>query len=94
MGNKTWVVVGEIAGTIQAEILRGLLEAQGISVKLGQESAGRAYGLELGPLGTIRILVPENEQAEAESILGDYMAGRYDSEDNGDSGDGSGENLR
>jgi hypothetical protein len=93
MEPEKWVVVGEVAGTIQAEILRGLLEAQGISVRLGQEGAGRAYGLELGPLGTVRILVPAEEQREAEIILDDYTAGRYDVEDDPAAGKRSGEDL-
>ncbi len=91
MGTEPWVVVGEVAGTIQAEILRGLLQAQGISVQLGQEGAGRAYGLELGPLGTVRILVPPEEQAEAEIILEDYTAGRYDPGDDVSADQPSGE---
>jgi ABC-type arginine transport system permease subunit len=88
-----WVVVGEVAGSIQAEILRGLLEAQEISVQLGQEGAGRAYGLELGPLGTVRILVPAEEQAAAEAVLDNYQAGRYESQTDDPDSSNSGEGL-
>ncbi len=90
---KPWIIVGEVAGPIQAEILRGLLEAQGVTVQLEQEGAGRAYGLALGPLGTVRIRVPADEQAAAETVLRDYEAGNYDSPSTGADLAGSGEDL-
>ena len=93
MDNHGWVVVGEVAGPLQGEILRGLLEAQGIAVQLEQESAGRAYGLTLGPLGTVRILVHAAQRASAEEVLDEYEFGQFES--GGDNGemDLSGEDL-
>lgn len=75
MPEEEWVVVDQVAGALQAEILRGLLEAQGIQVWLNQEGAGHAYGLGIGPLGTVEILVPSNQSDEAMSILDEYYAG-------------------
>ena len=55
---EDWIVLDEVAGMLQAEILRGLLEAQEISTVLSQEGAGRAIGLTIGTLGTVQILIP------------------------------------
>jgi len=75
-----WEVVDEVAGDIQAEIIRGLLEAQDIKVWLSQEGASRAYGLGIGALGRVQILVPSDMSDRARSILEDYYAGKYESE--------------
>ncbi len=74
MSDVRWEVADEVAGDLQAELLRGLLEAQGIRVWLSQEGAGRVYGLALGRLGRVQILVPTDEVEKARSILEDYYA--------------------
>jgi hypothetical protein len=66
------------AGPVQAEILRGLLEAQGIEVVLRRESAGTAYGLSVGPLGEVAICVRFADEKAARALLDDYYAGRLD----------------
>ena len=71
-----WVVVGEAAGRLEAEILRGMLESLGLQVRLSQESAAAAYGLALGPLGRVELLVPPEEEAAARAALDDYFAGK------------------
>lgn len=85
MSSDNWEVVHEVSGELQAELMRGLLEAQGIRVMLNQEGAGRAYGLNVGRLGQVRILVPTSQLEEARSILNDYFSGVYEQE--GDSPD-------
>jgi hypothetical protein len=65
MREEKWEVVDEVSGDLQAEILRGLLEAQGMQVWLSQEGAGRVYGLGLGELGKVQILVPSHQAGEA-----------------------------
>jgi hypothetical protein len=77
MSREKWEKVLEIFGELEAELLRGLLEAQGISVILNQEGAGRAVGLNVGPLGTIQILVPESAAPDARQVLDDYYTGKY-----------------
>lgn len=72
MGESEWEVVYEAEGPLQAELLRGLLEAQEISVVLSQEGIGRVYGLTVGPLAVVQILVPESQVARARQILKDY----------------------
>jgi hypothetical protein len=79
MPAEKWEVLEKVGGSFQAEILRGLLEAQGISVVLSQEGAGRsAYAVTVGPLGEVQILVPAEELAEARKILDDYYNGEYE----------------
>jgi hypothetical protein len=70
------VVVETTSGLIEAEILRGLLEANGINVWLSHESAGKVIGLSVGPLGQVDLLVPAEQEDDAKKILSDYHAGR------------------
>ena len=76
--SETWEVVAEIYGELQAELLRGLLEVQGILVVLNQEGAGRAYGLNVGPLGQVQIMVPASSVEDARHVLADYYAGKFE----------------
>lgn len=78
MNVHSWEIVAEISGEVQAELLRGLLEAQGIPVLLNQEGAGRAYGLNVGPLGVVQILTPTASAKEARRVLADYYAGVFE----------------
>lgn len=80
MVEENWEAIDEVAGAIQAEMLRGLLEAQGFKVWLSQEGAGRAYGLTLSTLGAVQILVPADSAPGARKVLDDYYAGLYEKE--------------
>jgi hypothetical protein len=84
MAETDWEVVSEVYGEIQGELLRGLLEAQGIPVILNQEGAGRAYGINVGPLGQVQILVPARFKEQAGQILEDYYSGAFEEEDGGE----------
>jgi hypothetical protein len=75
MSGSKWAFVARVQGDLQAEILRGLLEAQDIPVLLSREGAGRAYGLTVGPLGEVEIMVPDRYVVEAKSILELYESG-------------------
>jgi hypothetical protein len=79
MAENKWVVLEVIPGSFQAEILRGLLEAQGIPVVLSQEGAGHyAYATTVGSLGAVQLLVPADELENAEKVLADYRAGVFE----------------
>lgn len=78
MGPNDWVKLTVVHGELVAESLRGLLEAQGISVYLNQEGAGRAYGLSVGPLGATLLLVREADLPTAKEILADYQQGKFE----------------
>ncbi len=77
MNEPSLVVVSEEAGLLQAEILRGLLEAQGITVFLSQEGAGRALGLTVSPLGTVYVMVPAEQAERAFAILQEVQSGAF-----------------
>lgn len=72
MTEEQWEVLDEITGSIEAEILRGMLEAKDIPVVLSQEGAGRAIGLTIGPLGETQVLVPKNKLEDARMVLDDF----------------------
>lgn len=73
-------VVLEVSGQIQGQIFRGLLEAQGIPVALSEEGAGTMYQLGVGPLARVQILVPIEFNAQAQQVIADYEAGKFDNE--------------
>ena len=81
MTDVEWDLLDEVPGPFQAEIIRGLLEAQDIPTILLQEGVGRAVGFTVGPLGVVQILVPMNQMVRAAVILDDYYAGRLASQD-------------
>jgi hypothetical protein len=72
-------IVESTAGDIQAEILRGFLEAQGFKVFLSQEGAGHSvYAMTVGELGRVDILVPASQAEAARQVLEDYRAGKFE----------------
>lgn len=72
------VLLEEVAGAGQAEVLRGLLEAQDIHVLLSQESASSAIPVSFGILGDVKIMVKEEDLKRAREILEEYYAGEFD----------------
>ncbi len=78
MKGNNWATAFTVQGELQAEILRGLLEAQGIPVELLQESAARIYGLGVGPMAEVEFLVPEDKLNEAQSVFADYKSGKFE----------------
>ena len=58
------------ARQMEAQILKGRLESEGIPALLSYESAGLIYGLTVNGLGEVRILVPKHLAKEAKEILG------------------------
>lgn len=67
----TWVSVAAALGPAHAEILRGRLETEGIPALVVREPAGSAYGLTVGLLGQVDIVVPQEYAARAREILAD-----------------------
>ncbi|GFN24048.1 MAG: DUF2007 domain-containing protein [Thermoanaerobacteraceae bacterium] len=70
MGER-WVVVAATL-PVEASLMKGLLESAGIPVRLRGEAIGRLYGLNLGPLGEVEVLVPEGKAAQAREILEEH----------------------
>ena len=75
MPDDKWALAVIVQGDMQAELLRGLLEAQEIPVGFLREGAGRAFGFTVGPMGEVEILVPERLLPEAKAILQQYEDG-------------------
>lgn len=63
------VSVGIADGQVEAEIIKGLLTANGVEVWLSQESAGTALGLTVGAMGEVEIMVRAEQAEEARSLL-------------------------
>jgi len=57
------------ARQMEAQIIKGRLESQGIPALLSYESAGLVYGLTIDGLGEVEIKVPEHLAKEAKEIL-------------------------
>lgn len=75
-------LLDQVSGAGIAEIIKGLLEAQGISVILSQEGIGETiYPVSVGPLSEIQLLVPSEQLEEARKILDDYRAGKFENLD-------------
>lgn len=65
------LVVLTTVGSMQAQLMKSQLEANGISVLLSQESAGATYGFTVGAMGLVEVLVAEDKLREAQGILED-----------------------
>ena len=63
------IVTFTSAGPGQADIIKSALVAAGIPAETSREGAGAAYGLTVGPLGMVDILVPEAYAAQAAELL-------------------------
>ena len=73
MQSEKWELVEVVYGDLQAELLRGLLEAQGIPVVLSQEGAGHnVYPVLMGPLAKVEVLVPDTDLAAAREVVEKY----------------------
>lgn len=78
--NAEFTILESVSGSVQAEIVRSLLESRGISVMLSQESAGAVFGLGVGPTAEVDILVLNSQKGEAKKILEDYYSGALEDE--------------
>lgn len=69
MGETGFVSVYTADGKLSAEIIRLMLESFGIQAVLFQESVGPAYGLVVGPVGEVQIVVPVGQEKVARELL-------------------------
>ena len=77
-------VVYHAHGMLEAEAVKGRLEASDIPAMLDYESLGRTLGITIGGLGDVRILVPSDRAADARELLREPIDGEDDEEDEGD----------
>ena len=69
MSTKEPLVTVCTAKYLEAQIIKGRLESEGIPVLLRYESAGLVYGLTIDGLGQVKVMVPRRLVAEAKEIL-------------------------
>jgi hypothetical protein len=70
MSAREPLVTVRTAKYMEAQIIKGRLESEGIPVLLSYESAGLIYGLTIDGLGEVKIMVPKHLAEEAKEILG------------------------
>ncbi len=76
--SERFIVVYTSNGKLNAEMIKAFLESEGVKVMISQESAGSTYGLTIGPLGEVDILVPENQETHARKLLSDMEKGKFE----------------
>jgi hypothetical protein len=74
-----FVPVYTAQGQLAGEMIRLLLESMDIPAIISQESAGITFGLTVGPMGEVKILVPANRVTEALEILKEMEEGKLES---------------
>ena len=62
-------VIYRAYGMLQAEAIKGRLEASGIPAVLDFESIGQTLGIAVDGLGEVRVLVPTERADEARELL-------------------------
>jgi len=78
MADEEWVLVDKVQGQLQAELLKGLLEAQGITVWLNAQGAAHAYAVSVGTMGAVELLVPSSAVEQTRQILDAYYRGDFE----------------
>jgi len=71
MASKSKLVSVFSGNYLQAQIVKGRLESEGVPAMLRYEGAGLIYGITVDGLGEARVMVPENLVEQAETILAD-----------------------
>jgi hypothetical protein len=70
MIEENWVVVCRAAGMVNAQIILGRLQTDGIAARLKYEAIGViSYALDVDGLGEVQISVPESSANQAREIL-------------------------
>lgn len=77
MNGLNWVLLTEVYGRMEAELIQSLLQANEIGVKLFQEAAGGnyAYPTNVGKIASVQLFVPKSNLMDAKEILENYQDG-------------------
>ena len=77
-----WKLLTKMYSMLEAQMLVGRLETEGIPAQAWQEGAGKAYGLTVGYLGEVRVMVMASDLARAQTIAAeDYSDTLPDDDD-------------
>jgi hypothetical protein len=63
------IEVYRAANEMEAQVIKGRLESEGIPVLLGREAIGPVFGFAVGALAEVRVLVPAPLAERAREIL-------------------------
>lgn len=74
-------------GQLEADMIRLMLEAHGLTPVLRGESAGAVYGLTIGTLGEVKIFVPVAQKEQASRLLKEMENGELEADLPADSDD-------
>jgi hypothetical protein len=69
MEGEAWVTVFWGNGMLDAQLVKGKLESEGVPVLLKYEAVGHIYGLTQGGLGRVEVRVPQEYEEEALELL-------------------------
>jgi hypothetical protein len=75
MGGKSKLVSVYSGNYLQAQIVKGRLDSEGVPSLLRYEGAGLVYGVTVDGLGEARVMVPEALAEEAKAIVADQEYG-------------------
>lgn len=75
-----FVTVYKAHGKLEAESIKGFLEAQGISAYLDSNPLGLIYGLTVGDLGEVGVMVSVNHETNARELLQAVENGEFEDE--------------
>ena len=84
MSERKWELITQVESMIEAEIIRGMLEAQDFEVLVSQEGYQHAIGLMGAPFAMIDIFVPNDQAEAAHHLMDDYNEGRLTNEEGAD----------
>ncbi len=70
MTEEKWIIVCRAAGMVNARIILGRLQTDGIPARLQYEAIGvLSYALDVDGLGEVQIFVPESSADQAREVL-------------------------
>jgi hypothetical protein len=75
MTEEKVVKIGEVSGLMEAEIVRNILESNGIPVWLSHESAISSVALTVGPMSVVEVHVREEMADLARELIQAYLDG-------------------
>ena len=72
------IKIYQVSGQLEGELLKAYLEANGVPAALSQESAGIVYGLTIGALGNVDVLISDENVERATLLIEEYQKGQID----------------
>lgn len=74
--NVRLVEVHKAQGEMEAQMIRGVLEAEGIDAMLSGESVRLTHGITVDGLAEVKILVRDEDEARAREVIAAFLENR------------------